>query len=263
MGQRDRDAKGHLDQLQHRHEQAPPWRSRANGCQEVIRVHNGMHTVIHRHKMQTCRHLPDERVIAVEQHRGVVIPMQEVDRLLPQDEESCVDELKVLREDEDKYPEPGGPVAVGGKRNPAQSPLKAEVVQEHHEVGHRSERAQYGEHREKEVPGYKALLQAKRLPGFHGHLSGPQCEEVERHRGIAHPPDLSAEQGPHRASELQLRAERIHVVRQGLPPQERVWTMQREVYPGKPVIIRLSKQLRQLPVRPVRVEKRRVLPERL
>jgi len=82
------------------------------GAESVIRVHNGVHAVVHHDEPAGGRRVLGVRVPRVQQYRNVMVPMQEDERLLPQHYEHCVSQLWQLRQHEHPRPEPGHAVIL-------------------------------------------------------------------------------------------------------------------------------------------------------
>lgn len=64
-----------------------PGDAEARGPQGVVRVHDGMHAVVHRHEPTTPGHHVFVGVPRVQQHSDVVVPVEEDEFLFPQDDE--------------------------------------------------------------------------------------------------------------------------------------------------------------------------------
>lgn len=61
------------------------------GCsQGIVRVHHGVHAIVHGHEPTTPGHHVLVGVPGVQEHSDVVIPVQEDQLLLPQDNEYCI-----------------------------------------------------------------------------------------------------------------------------------------------------------------------------
>jgi len=64
----------------------------------VVAVHDGMNSVVHCHKVDATARTGGVGVPAEQQHGGVVVPVQEHQRLLAKNDEDRVDQLEKLRE---------------------------------------------------------------------------------------------------------------------------------------------------------------------
>lgn len=96
--QSDRNAHNHLRNLHRRDNNGvQPTRLQSHRHQKVVAVHAGMNRVVHGHKENTRWRLCNIRVPAVQQDRDVVIPMQENELLLVNDNEKCVNQLTVIK----------------------------------------------------------------------------------------------------------------------------------------------------------------------
>jgi hypothetical protein len=92
----DDDADNHLRNLEtsdnHRVE---PLGAEFHGHQEIISVHASVNTVVHGDKENSWRRGRDIRMPAIKQNRDVVVPMQEDERLLVNDNKESVNKLAV------------------------------------------------------------------------------------------------------------------------------------------------------------------------
>mmetsp|Transcript_46197 Transcript_46197/g.142454 ORF Transcript_46197/g.142454 Transcript_46197/m.142454 type:complete len:220 (-) Transcript_46197:259-918(-) len=114
--QRDVEPEDHLHELQdgdgHGEGLHDGLERPAEAHPEVVRVHDGVHKVVHRGEPRPGGHAVAEREPREEQHGGVVPPVQEDDGPLADDEEDGVDQLGDLREREDDDPETHRPRQV-------------------------------------------------------------------------------------------------------------------------------------------------------
>mmetsp|Transcript_16633 Transcript_16633/g.42987 ORF Transcript_16633/g.42987 Transcript_16633/m.42987 type:complete len:284 (+) Transcript_16633:454-1305(+) len=163
-----------------------------------------MHRVVHRYKVDPSWHLPDVGMPAVQQHREVMIPVQEADRPPPQNQEHGVDELEVLREDEGRDPEPHGAVAVHRQARPADRVVEPILAQQQEEVRHGPKGAAQGEDREKQIPRCQGHVQVPRLTLLHGCLTPSQTSDIQDSGDVANPPKTAAASADSQALEVQL-----------------------------------------------------------
>ena len=100
--ERDCDAKHHLEDLQ-RGDHGCPQRTEGQ-VPRVVSIHDGMHGVVHGSKKEPCRSAGGEAIPANHEHSDVVVPVQEKQGLLPQNNEHGVDELRELGKGKDDHP---------------------------------------------------------------------------------------------------------------------------------------------------------------
>mmetsp|Transcript_102394 Transcript_102394/g.310831 ORF Transcript_102394/g.310831 Transcript_102394/m.310831 type:complete len:320 (+) Transcript_102394:212-1171(+) len=213
VGQRDRNANGHLDKLQECHEEAPLRWTLANRREEVVEVHDGVHGVVHGDEVDAGGHLPHVGVPAIEQHGAVVVPVQEAHLALARHEEDGVHELGVLGVDEERRPDASGPGAVAGSGRAAHRVSEAKLPQHHHEVRQRADRADEGKDCQEEVPHRQGAFQVVWLHVLHGGGAQEEADEVARGGDVAHPPPGAGEARRAAAVEVELRAHGVEVVR--------------------------------------------------
>ena len=72
------------------------------GPDPVVSVHEGVHCVVHHHEPSAGRGEADIGVPGEPEHSHVVIPVEEDQLLLPEDDEHCVHQLWQLSEDVSK-----------------------------------------------------------------------------------------------------------------------------------------------------------------
>jgi len=86
-----RQAHHHLQDLGDRDDHgAGAGHPQAGGPRRVVRVHERVHHVVHGHEPAAARHLVLVGVPGVQQHGDVVVPVQEDEGLLPEDDEHRV-----------------------------------------------------------------------------------------------------------------------------------------------------------------------------
>lgn len=86
-----RQAHHHLQDLRRRDDHGQrPRDPHARRPRRVVRVHEGVHRVVHGHEPGAAGHLVLVGEPAEEQHSDVVVPVQEDEALLPQDDEHRV-----------------------------------------------------------------------------------------------------------------------------------------------------------------------------
>mmetsp|Transcript_26537 Transcript_26537/g.65903 ORF Transcript_26537/g.65903 Transcript_26537/m.65903 type:complete len:241 (+) Transcript_26537:703-1425(+) len=160
-----------------------------------------MNRVVHGNEEYACGHLVSECVPAVEEHRQVVVPMQEAQRLLAQNQKQRVHHLDVLRVDEKSGPDAGHGAAIGEPRRPAAGECEAIGRQQVQQVRHRPHCPHHGEHRQRQVPQDEQASEVPRRPL--GHVPGASCDEhqVEEGRQQSQTVDLTREGAPCPAEE--------------------------------------------------------------
>jgi hypothetical protein len=82
-----------------------------NGHEKVVEVHDAVHSVVHGSKEQPGGSLGSKGVPAAEQNRNMMIPMQEHEFLLVNDNEESISKFRDFAQDEEHAPETrgGGP----------------------------------------------------------------------------------------------------------------------------------------------------------
>lgn len=102
----DRAAHHHLRQLQRRDQHRDRARGlKVEGAQRIVRVHHRVDAVVHHDEPTGRRGVLGVAEPAVHQHRDVVVPVQEDERLLPQHDEHGVAQLGQLRQHKQPRPE--------------------------------------------------------------------------------------------------------------------------------------------------------------
>ncbi len=144
-----RDEAGHLD---------------AHGLARVVRVHHRVHKVVHGHEPAARRRKVLVRVPAVDEHGGVVVPVEEDELLLAQHDEHRVDELGQLAHDEHVGPEAGDAVAVAVVADRLGDAL---VRDDPGELGQDADGAQHAEQRQEDVPGDEGRAALEARSGAH------------------------------------------------------------------------------------------------
>eukprot|EP00981_Chlorochromonas_danica_P000288 scaffold67_cov180-Ochromonas_danica.AAC.2 len=79
----------------------------------VVEVHDGVHGVVHGDEVESCARHGHIGVPAEDQHGDVVVPVQEDQRLLAQDNEDGVDQLGDLGPDEEQRGQTASAGAIG------------------------------------------------------------------------------------------------------------------------------------------------------
>lgn len=104
----DRAADDHLRELQRRDEHRDETgRIEAHGAQCVVRVHQGVHAVVHDDEPPRGGSVFRVAEPGVHEHGDVVVPVQEDERLFPQHYEDRVAQFGQFGEHEQPCPEPG------------------------------------------------------------------------------------------------------------------------------------------------------------
>lgn len=81
----------HLNDLGQRDEHGElPGDSETRSSQGIVRVHHRVHAIVHRHKPTTPSNHVLVGVPGVQKHSDVVVPVQEDQLLLPQNNEYCI-----------------------------------------------------------------------------------------------------------------------------------------------------------------------------
>lgn len=98
-------AKDHLGQLGARDRHVDPFGNlETERAEAVIRVHDGMYCVVHEDEPAARGGKVFARKPAVDEHGGVVVPVQEDELLFPQNYEQSVDQLGHFAQDEQPRP---------------------------------------------------------------------------------------------------------------------------------------------------------------
>lgn len=109
----DDAADNHLSQLAGGDEHGDVFpRPVAHGTQRVVGVHDGVHAVVHDDVPACGRCVLRVGEPRVEQHGYVVVPVQEDEGLLAQNDEHRVSQLGQLGQNEQERPTPGHPVVL-------------------------------------------------------------------------------------------------------------------------------------------------------
>jgi hypothetical protein len=88
------DADDHLGQLRGRDCHVDPFgNAHAHGTARVVRIHGRVHCVVDEREPAARRAEVVTRVPAVDEHSGVVVPVEEYELLLTSHDEECVEEL--------------------------------------------------------------------------------------------------------------------------------------------------------------------------
>jgi len=94
-----------------------PRDAEAEGTEGVVRVHEGVHCVVHHHEPATRAQVVGVAVPHVDQGGDVMIPMQEDQLLLPQHDEQSVPEFVDFRNGKHKRPKARWSIKVGRVAN--------------------------------------------------------------------------------------------------------------------------------------------------
>lgn len=89
------------------------WYAELHGAEGIVGVHECMDGVVHHHEPAARRSVVCVAVPHVDEHAHVMVPMQEDELLLAEDDEDCVTEFVHLRYGEHIRPEADGAVEVG------------------------------------------------------------------------------------------------------------------------------------------------------
>mmetsp|Transcript_46609 Transcript_46609/g.143754 ORF Transcript_46609/g.143754 Transcript_46609/m.143754 type:complete len:325 (-) Transcript_46609:52-1026(-) len=177
----------HLQQLQRRdrlrerlHDLA---RHVAQVHHEVVAVHDRVDEEVHRREPEARRDAVQVRVPAVEHHGGVVVPVQEDDRLLLEDEEDGVHQLGDLRQSEDGHPKPHGPVRPPLKRRVAHSEAETARREVIEQIRHTDGGPVDGEGGQDEIPHDEERLEVESCAILHPRLPAKNHTDVQE-RGI-------------------------------------------------------------------------------
>lgn len=71
-----------------------PGDSETRRSQGLVRVHHGVHAVVHSHELTTPGNHVLVGVPRVQEHSDVVVPVQEDQLLLPQNDEYCISQFR-------------------------------------------------------------------------------------------------------------------------------------------------------------------------
>mmetsp|Transcript_46610 Transcript_46610/g.143758 ORF Transcript_46610/g.143758 Transcript_46610/m.143758 type:complete len:372 (-) Transcript_46610:52-1167(-) len=177
----------HLHQLQRRDQQGERLddlpRHAAGAHEEVVAVHDGVHHVVHAGEVNADGVVGRVREPAVEHHGGVVVPVQEDDRLLLEDEEDGVHQLGDLRQSEDGHPKPHGPVRPPLKRRVAHSEAETARREVIEQIRHTDGGPVDGEGGQDEIPHDEERLEVESCAILHPRLPAKNHTDVQE-RGI-------------------------------------------------------------------------------
>ena len=173
----DVDAENHLRYLAARDRNVHPLGyAEAERSKAVVRVHGGVHREVHDDEPASAGAQLHGREPAVDEHRGVMIPVEKDELLFAQHDEQRVDELGHFAQHEQPRPAAEHAVCV---LIVAYGMLDTLVDESVHELGpdaHGAEQAEAGEH---EVPRDQRLAQVEALARLHVVLTGEYGDDVD------------------------------------------------------------------------------------
>ena len=142
----------------------------------IVRVHERVDEVVHGHEPASARRVVLVAVPAVDEHGGVMIPVEKDELLLAQHDEHGVDELGQLAHDEHEGPEARHAVGIVAIAHRVDDALIAQRVDELGPDAHRTKYAEQGEYR---VPYDEGRAQLVAIARAHR----PYAHEREQHIG--------------------------------------------------------------------------------
>ena len=146
----DEYADGHLRYLHRRDHHVDRLRyAHLYGAEGVVGVHERVHGVVHHHEPATGRRVVGVAVPHVDEHADVMVPVQEDEALLSEDDEDRVAQFVHLRHGEHVRPEADGAVEVGWT---AHRVLPSVLPDDVHQFGHGSDGAERTEDRQHGTP---------------------------------------------------------------------------------------------------------------
>jgi len=182
------NANNHLAYL--RNSDDPCWKPLGNdfqGYATVVGIHDGMHCIVHCGEVYATRRFCGIGMPTEEKHCDVMVPMQEDQLFLSQDNEYSVNKLRHLGENEKLYPQACGALAIHRDSGSAKSVLEAECVQIVDYVGPCPHHATETENTQGEVPGRQSPTQVERLstllvhqPRAHPNTNAIKCHTQHR-----------------------------------------------------------------------------------
>ena len=140
------------------------WHREAHRFQRIVRVHHGVHKVVHRAEPAVGRGRFRVKVPHVGQNRRVMIVVEKDELLLAQHNEHGVDELGQLADHEQKRPVAGDAVHVVAV---ADGVLETSRLYRVHHFGPHANGAEDGEDGEADVPEDEQYAQTVRSPVGH------------------------------------------------------------------------------------------------
>ena len=150
---RDNDADDHLTQLEDGNVHGLECFGFAiNGHEKVVTVHDGMDGVVHDAKYEGLGGPDNIRVPAVEEDRYVMVPMEENEWFLVNDNKKGVKEFRYLGEGKELNPQSGTAVAKVLFAVGAKVFVKGIVRPNVHESGGRTEKTNTGKEGETQIP---------------------------------------------------------------------------------------------------------------
>ena len=151
-------------------------------CHEaIIAVHDGMHGVVHGHKVERLGCLRRKRVPAIQQDSDVVVPVEKQQRAFAGHDKGRVNEFGNLRKHEQLHPKAGCPRSPRSRWIPAngirQGCFHAYTIQEFRYGAHG---AHVREQRQSRIPVHQRIFQIKSLivGAIHVDRTHPTRKEV-------------------------------------------------------------------------------------
>lgn len=120
-----------------------------HGLKCIVRVHEAMYQIVHGHEPTTGRCEVFVAIPAVDKHGGVVIPVQEDELLLSQNNKHGVDELWQFAQDKHQGPEAGDAICIAIIANTMDNSV---LGQSPNEIGPDTNSANDAKHGKHDVP---------------------------------------------------------------------------------------------------------------
>lgn len=159
------NTENHLQDL-HDSDALSPRNTDTLGHQVIVEVHDGVNKVVHHTEDKPGWVLPNDRVPAESEDRGVMVPMEEGDWLTSQSQKRGIDQLEVLRPNEEVQPNAGRTVSTDWGGSAASERRETEFIEQTNEVRTTSDQSDERKNRQEQVPVFQRQLQVEVFLGF-------------------------------------------------------------------------------------------------